>query len=131
MAQSGEEYAEQLAYVASGRARGRSLRPLRQLLPFLYPYRWRIIFAAAALIVSSGATLVVPAAVRQLIDHVYKPAELAHIARYFLAFLAAAAVLGAATAVGGCHCMSAGACGGLINTALRLGPRGFSESTGR
>jgi ATP-binding cassette subfamily B protein len=99
LAQSGEEYAEQLAYVASGRARSRSLRPLRQLLPFLYPYRWRIGFATAALVVSSAATLAIPAAIRQLIDHVYNAAELTRIGHYFLAFLAAAAVLGIATAV--------------------------------
>jgi len=99
LAQSGEEYAEQLAYVASGRAKSRSLRPLRQLLPFLYAYRFRIGFATIALIVSSTATLVLPAALRQLIDHAFTAAELTRISRYFLAFLAAAAVLGIATAI--------------------------------
>jgi ATP-binding cassette subfamily B protein len=99
LAQSGEEYAEQLAYVASGRAKGRSLRPLRQILPFLYPYRFRIAFATAALIVSSAATLVVPAALRQVIDHAANPAELNRISQYFVALLAAAALLGMATAL--------------------------------
>ena len=99
MAQSGEEYAEQLAYVASGRAKGRSLTPLRRLLPFLYPYRFKIGFASFALIVSSTATLVLPAALRQLIDHAFSAAELTRISHYFLLFLAAAAVLGTATAI--------------------------------
>ncbi len=99
MAQSGEEYAEQLAYAASGRAKSRSLAPLRGLVPFLYPYRWKIGFATAALVVSSTATLVLPAALRHLIDHAYKAAELTRISHYFLAFLAAAAVLAAATAI--------------------------------
>ena len=99
MAQSGEEFAEQLEYVAAGRAKARSFQPLRQLLPFLYPYRWKIGFATAALIVSSTATLVLPAALRRLIDHAFSSAELTRISHYFLAFLAAAAVLGVATAV--------------------------------
>ena len=45
MAQSGAEFAEQLQYVAAGRAKSRSLAPLRGLVPFLKPYRWTILAA--------------------------------------------------------------------------------------
>jgi ATP-binding cassette subfamily B protein len=98
LAQSGEEYAEQLQYVAAGRAKGRSLDPLRRILPFLYPYRWRIGFATLALLVSSAATLALPAFLRQVVDHL-NAAELNRLSHYLLIFLAAAAVLAAATAV--------------------------------
>ena len=98
MAQSGEEYAEQLQYVAAGRAKSRSLTPLRRVLPFLYPYRFRIAFATLALFVSSTATLVLPYFARRLIDHV-GAAELNQISHYFLLLLAGAAVLGFATAL--------------------------------
>ena len=97
MAQSGEEYAESLEYVAAGRAKSRSLRPLRAIVPFLKPYRFRIAFATLALVASSTTTLVLPVFVRQLIDHL-GAAELNRIKEYFLPLLAAAAVLGAASA---------------------------------
>jgi ATP-binding cassette subfamily B protein len=98
VAQSGEEYAEQLQYVAAGRAKSRSLRPLRQALPFLYPYRFRIAFATLALMMSSTATLVVPALLRRLVDRV-GAAELNQISNYFVPLLVAAAALGIATAL--------------------------------
>ena len=97
MAQTGEEYAEHLLYVASGRPKSRSLQPLRRILPFLYPYRWRIGFATFALLISSVATLAVPALLRLVIDHL-GAAELNQLSRYLLVFLAAAAVLAVATA---------------------------------
>jgi ATP-binding cassette subfamily B protein len=95
---TGEEYAEQLLYVAQGRAKGRSLEPLRKLFPFLSPYRLRIGVACFALIISSTATLAFPALARQLVDHL-DPSELNLVRRYFFLLLAAAAVLGVATAL--------------------------------
>jgi ATP-binding cassette subfamily B protein len=97
--QSGEEYAEQLGYVAAGRAKSRSLRPLRQLLPFLYPYRWQIGFSLIALIFSSGAMLVLPAAGRGVLDHGFGAKDVAMLDRYFLPLLGAVGVLALATAI--------------------------------
>jgi ATP-binding cassette subfamily B protein len=94
MSQAGEEYAEQVQYAAAGRRKGRSLRPLRQILPFLRPYRWRIVLALFALIVSSAATLTLPVAGRGLIDHGFDSRAAALISQYFLAFIAVAAVMG-------------------------------------
>jgi len=99
MAQSGEEYAEQVQYVAQSRAKGRSLRPLRALVPFLTPYSGRIVLAMLALLTSSAATLVLPAVLRGLIDKGFSAAQIAAVSHYFLLFLGAAAVLGAATAI--------------------------------
>ena len=99
MSQSGEEFAEQVQHLAQGRAKGRSLAPLRTLLPFLKPFRFRIAAATAALIVSSGATLVLPAALRSLIDRGFSADQISAISHYFLLFIAAAGVLGVATAI--------------------------------
>jgi len=99
MSQSGQEYSEQIQHLAQGRAKGRSLAPLRTLLPFLRPFRFRIAAAVAALIVSSGATLVLPAALRSLIDQGFSADQISAISHYFLLFIAAAGVLGIATAI--------------------------------
>jgi len=99
VAQSGEDFAEQLEHVAAGRAKARSLRPLRALLPFLWPFRGRIAAASVALVVSSAATLALPAALRGLIDRGFSTAQIQLISQYFLLFLLAAAILGVATSV--------------------------------
>jgi ATP-binding cassette subfamily B protein len=99
MSQSGQEYSEQIQHLAQGRAKGRSLKPLRALFPFLKPFRWRILAATLALIVSSGAMLVLPAALRSLIDRGFSADQIAAISHYFLLFIAAAGVLGISTAI--------------------------------
>ncbi len=99
MSQSGEEFASKVAWQAQGRAKSRSLKPLRALLPFLRPFRWHIAGAGVALFVSSAATLVLPAALRALIDRGFSAAQISAISHYFLLFLLAAAVLGVATAI--------------------------------
>ncbi len=52
----------------SSRPPGRSPRSLSGLLPFLRPYRWRIVLAFVFLIAAAVATLVVPMALKSLID---------------------------------------------------------------
>src|SRR5690349_6906894 len=99
LSQTGEEYAEQLEYVAAGRAKGRSLGSLRALAPFVRPFRFRIAAASLALVVSSGATLALPAALRGLIDKGFSTDQIQLISRYFGLLLLAAAVLGIATAI--------------------------------
>jgi ATP-binding cassette subfamily B protein len=94
MSSPGEEYANEVARVASGRKKAKSLRPLREILPFLRPFRGRIAIAAIALIISSAATLVLPAAGRGLIDHGFDAKQAALIGQYFLAFIGVAAVMG-------------------------------------
>jgi len=98
MAQSGAEYTEQIAYAARGRGKSRSLKPLAALAPFLKAYRWTIAAAVLAMLVAAGATLVMPAMLRDLIDRGFTKAEIAAISHYFLLFFAAAAVMGAAAA---------------------------------
>jgi ATP-binding cassette subfamily B protein len=54
--------------------------------------------AAISLIVAAMATLVLPAAVRGVIDHGFSRADAANIGRYFLALIAVAAIMGIASA---------------------------------
>jgi ATP-binding cassette subfamily B protein len=94
MSQSGQEFETQLQHAAAGRAKSRSLRPLRRILPFLKPFRFRIAIALVALVISSAATLALPVAGRGLIDHGFDAKAAALISHYFLAFIAVAAVMG-------------------------------------
>jgi len=99
MPQSGQEFANQVARVAAGRGRSRSLRPLRALAPFLRPYRLRIGIAALALVCSSTASLLIPPAVRTMIDRGFSRAMAAQIDRYFLPLIAIAGALAVFTAI--------------------------------
>ena len=100
MSGPGAEYEKETARVAAGRAKSRSLAPLRGILPFLRPYRGRIVIAALALMTSSGATLVLPQFAGGLVDSRGLSAEEAHaLSGFYFAFVAAAAVLGLSSAI--------------------------------
>lgn len=75
------------------------LRPLLGLLPYVRRYRGRALGALAALILASLATLAVPLAVRQMIDHGFNAADIERINRYFLLMIAVVAVLATASAL--------------------------------
>jgi len=76
----------------------RRLAPLAALRPFLVPHLRLILLALVALTIAAGATLVLPVAVRQVIDRGFDASASAHIAPYFLGFLAVSVVLGLASA---------------------------------
>jgi ATP-binding cassette subfamily B protein len=78
--------------------RSRSLRPLRDLLPYLTTYRGHLLMALIALVIAAGATLSLPVAVRHMIDQGFSQANAASVDRYFLALMAVATVLALATA---------------------------------
>jgi ATP-binding cassette subfamily B protein len=79
---------------AAARTGSRSLQPLAAIWPFLRPHRWTLLAATVALIVASGALLVLPVALRYLIDHGMVAGDPRTVNRYFIAFLGAAVVLG-------------------------------------
>ena len=83
---------------ARRRPRGKSLRPLARLAPFLLRYRSRAVIALAALIVAAAATLVVPIAVRRVVDNGFTAANATLVNQYFAAMLAVVAVLAAGSA---------------------------------
>ncbi len=99
MARGDSEFAKETARVAAGRPKSRSLAPLKGVLPFLLPYRGRIVVAALALMTSSAATLALPQFAGGLIDARTMTAAQAHaLSGFYLAFIAAGAVLGLAAA---------------------------------
>jgi len=74
------------------------LRPLLALAPYLARYRWRAILALISLTVAAITTLVVPVAVRRMIDFGFTPQGVAMINSYFSVMIAVVAVLAAASA---------------------------------
>jgi ATP-binding cassette, subfamily B, bacterial len=82
---------------AGNRPARASLAALRPLLPYAFIYRSRIAGALIALIVASGATLVVPIAVRRMIDYGFSEERPALIHAYFIAMIGVVAVLALAS----------------------------------
>jgi ATP-binding cassette subfamily B protein len=76
----------------SERPRGKSLKPLRTLVPFIRPYRGTLVAALTALLIASGAMLALPIALRYLIDNGFIEQDVSTVNRYFGWFLAAALV---------------------------------------
>jgi ATP-binding cassette subfamily B protein len=77
----------------------RRLSSLGLLLPFLTPYRKLVAGWLGFLAVSSAATLVLPLAVRYMIDHGFAQSDAGTINRYFLALFGVSVVLALATAL--------------------------------
>src|SRR5688500_3809456 len=76
------------------RPKGRSLKPLRSLWPYLRNYLWTLVLAMVALLIAAGAMLTIPIAFRDLIDRGMAAQDAATINTYFVAFLGAAAAFG-------------------------------------
>ncbi|HEU4779255.1 MAG TPA: ABC transporter transmembrane domain-containing protein, partial [Steroidobacteraceae bacterium] len=81
--------------MSNERPKGSSLKPLRALLPFLAPYRDRMLVAFLALLVAAAAMLALPQALKNVIDKGFSAANAAAIDRYFMWLLVAAAVFAA------------------------------------
>jgi len=77
----------------------RRIQPLLALRPFVLRYKGLLAGWIGALLASSAASLVLPYAVRQMIDHGFSAENLATIDRYFLGLLGVALVLALATAL--------------------------------
>lgn len=78
---------------AKRREKSHNLRPLMRLVPFLRPYRARIVLALLALILAAAATLIVPVAVRRVIDNGFTAANATLVNQYFGVMLAVVALL--------------------------------------
>lgn len=75
------------------RPKGKSLRPLKSLWPYIRPYSKTLILALAALLIASGALLMLPIGVRYAIEQVLAANSSEGIHRYFLGLFAMVAVL--------------------------------------
>ncbi len=85
------------AVVAPAKSRAR-LRPLLALSPYVARYRGRAFLALIALTVAALTTLLVPVAVRRMIDFGLTPKGIALINSYFSVMIAVVAVLALASA---------------------------------
>lgn len=78
----------------ANRPKGRSLRPLRELAPFIRPH-WRMLaMAIVALLVGAGALLALPVAIRYVVDFGIAGKNPAQINRYFLYLFGVAFLFG-------------------------------------
>ena len=82
----------------NGDGRRRSVRPLRNLFPYITRYRKLAVGAIISLIVAAVTTLALPMAVRRMIDHGFQASGSTFIAEYFAALVLMAALLAAASA---------------------------------
>jgi ATP-binding cassette subfamily B protein len=76
------------------RPKSRNLRPLRELWPFIRPYKGTLAIAMVALLIASGALLVVPMAVRDVIDSGFSVADAEKVDKYFVYLLGVVLLLG-------------------------------------
>lgn len=84
---------------ASAEKRKLNLRPLASLVPYVKRYRWRALAALGALISAALTTLIVPIAVRRIIDFGFTARGVGLIDSYFLVLIGVAAVLALASAL--------------------------------
>src|SRR5882672_7785296 len=77
---------------------GARLRPLLALAPYVARYKGRAILALISLTIAAITTLIVPVAVRRMIDMGFTPEGIAMINSYFSVMIAVVAVLACASA---------------------------------
>ena len=87
--------AESSAVAASPQGR---LRPLVALAPYVGRYRGRVVLALISLTIAALTTLLVPVAVRRMIDFGFTPDGIALINSYFSVMIAVVAILALASA---------------------------------
>jgi ATP-binding cassette subfamily B protein len=90
--------AQDAATPASGPPPARRLRPLVSLLPYVGRYRWQASAAVVALLTAAITTLVVPIAVRRMIDFGFSRESASLIDSYFTVMIAVVAVLALSSA---------------------------------
>ena len=82
--------------ILENRPTSRRVGGLRGLAPFLRPYRLMVIGALAALTLTATVSLILPLAVRRVVDG-FHAANIGLLDKYFVAFLAIAALLAVGT----------------------------------
>ncbi|MEO1001441.1 MAG: ABC transporter transmembrane domain-containing protein, partial [Pseudomonadota bacterium] len=80
------------------RAKSRRVGSMRRLIPFLYPYRIMVLGAGLALVTTAGLSLLVPLAVRRVVDG-FAAESTALMDSYFAAAIGIALLLGLGTAI--------------------------------
>ncbi|HEY0224169.1 MAG TPA: ABC transporter transmembrane domain-containing protein, partial [Pseudolabrys sp.] len=88
-----------VADAGAAATRSVKLRPLARLVPYVVRYRGRALAALGALVVASAATLIVPVAVRRMIDFGFSDQAVQLIDSYFAVMIAVAGVLAVSSAL--------------------------------
>ncbi len=89
----GAALASQIAEAKAKRAKSKTVRPLRDLLPSIWAHRGLAAGALAALIGSTAMTLSLPAGLGLVMDHGFGHGSATTLDRYFLVLVALAALL--------------------------------------
>ena len=84
--------------MAEDRAKSKNMKPLAALTPFVMPYRGMAIAAVSALVVTAMLSLILPLAVRRVIDGFAAKSD-ALLNQYFGAAIVIAGLLAIATAL--------------------------------
>ena len=95
---SGPAVADQTLSTTAAPPGGAKLRPLLALMPYIARYRGRALLALVALVVAALTTLVVPVAVRRIIDFGFTSEGIVMINSYFSMMIGVVAVLALASA---------------------------------
>jgi ATP-binding cassette subfamily B protein len=83
----------------TGKSRRGDLKPLMALAPFVMAYRGRVMAALFALVLAALATLVVPVAVRRMVDYGFTPEGSEFVDAYFFVMIGVVGVLAFASAL--------------------------------
>ena len=97
MSESGNTDHLSLEDQAKRRPKGKSLRPLARLAPFVLKYKLAMFLAFIALTVAAAVTLAVPVAIRRVIDQGFSNENAAMVDNYFLAMLVVVLALAVAS----------------------------------
>jgi ATP-binding cassette, subfamily B, bacterial len=84
--------------ITEERAKSKRVGALASLWPFVRPYRGLVVLAVVALVLTSAVSLVLPIAVRRVVDS-FGAGNVALLDQYFAAFLVIAALLALGTGV--------------------------------
>lgn len=85
------------AYAEAEKKR-RSLKPLQRIFPYMSRYKGMVIGALISLSIAAVTTLILPLAVRRMIDHGFSGSNGAFIDNYFGMLIVLAAALAVASA---------------------------------
>ncbi|MDX2235406.1 MAG: ABC transporter transmembrane domain-containing protein [Hyphomonadaceae bacterium] len=94
----GAEYAAGISLAAEKREKARDARPLRRLLPYLFRRRGDVALAGVFLVVATMASLAMPLAFRNVIDHGFVVGAADAVDRAFLGLGGVAVVMAIASA---------------------------------
>ena len=99
MTQTGEEFTKEVQQSRRSAGQEPLARAPAQSRALLMPYRWRIAAALVALVCSATVSLLVPQALRIMIDRGFHEAVIARIGLYFLPLVIASGLLGIFTGI--------------------------------